>query len=76
MPIEFDLDKILHHKRDLTSGYHLMVGRGWRIIGEEKNLQSPLAYSSFEFRCSIERILIEFFVLIRNKKYLNRISDR
>jgi hypothetical protein len=45
-----------------------MMGRGWRIIGEEAHLHSPLAYSAFEFRCSIERTLIEFFVLIRDHK--------
>jgi len=68
MPIEFDLHQIIHHERDLSSGYHLMVARGWRIIGEQDKLHSPLAYSAFEFRCAIERILIELFVLMREKK--------
>jgi hypothetical protein len=68
MPIEFDLHKIIHNDRDLTSGYHLMVGRGWRIIGEQNKLHSPLTYAAFEYRCSIERIMIELFVLVRNKK--------
>ena len=66
--IQFDLDKIIHEKRAVTSGYHLMVARGWRILGQADNLHSPLAYSAFEFRCSIERALIELFVLIRDKK--------
>ncbi len=45
-----------------------MMGRGWRIIGEQDRLHSPLAYSAFEYRCSIERIMIELFVLVRDKK--------
>jgi hypothetical protein len=68
MPAEFDLGRIVHHERDLISGYHLMMGRGWRIIGEQEKLHSPLAYSAFEFRCSIERVLIELFVLVKDKK--------
>ncbi len=67
MPIEFDLNMIVHHERDLSSGYHLMVARGWRIIGEKDSLHSPLAYSAFEFRCAIERVLIELFVLVKDK---------
>ena len=64
--MEFDLQKIVHQDRDTSSGYHLMVARGWRILGENQ-LHAPLAYSAFEFRCSIERALIELFVLIRDK---------
>jgi hypothetical protein len=67
--MEFDLHKIVNQKRSTTSGYHLLVGRGWRIIGEQHKLHSPLAYSAFEFRCSIERALIELFVIIRGNQF-------
>jgi hypothetical protein len=75
MPVEFDLDEIVHHARDLTAGYHLLVARAWRIIGEQDKLHSPLAYSAFEFRCCIERVLVELFVLVRDKK-VSRIDER
>ena len=31
-------------------------------------MHSPLAYSAFEFRCSIERSLFELFILTQNRK--------
>lgn len=67
--MDFDLNTIVHRERDTSSGYHLLMGRGWRIIGESGKLHSPLAYSAFEFRCAIERALIELFLLIRKENF-------
>jgi hypothetical protein len=65
---DFDLDHIVHEPRAVSAGYHFMMARAWRIIGEEKHLHTPLAYAAFEFRCSIERTLIELLVLIKEQK--------
>jgi hypothetical protein len=67
--MDFDLNTIVHRQRETSSGYHLLMGRGWRIIGEPDKFHSPLAYSAFEFRCSIERALIELFLLIRKQNF-------
>jgi hypothetical protein len=67
--MEFDLNTIVHRERETSSGYHLLVGRAWRIIGEQAKLHSPLAYSAFEFRCAIERTLIELFLLIKDQNF-------
>jgi hypothetical protein len=64
----FDLNRIVHEARATSSGYHFVVARGWRLIGEKDKLHSPLAYSAFEFRCAIERCLVEFLVLIKDRK--------
>lgn len=66
--MDFDLVKIVEGSRETFSHYHLYMARGWQLIGEEKMLHTPLAYSAFEFRCAIERCLIELFVLIKNRK--------
>jgi hypothetical protein len=66
--MDFDLTRIVEGKRNASAGYHFMAARGWRLFGEPKKLHSPLAYSAFEFRCSIERSLFELFVLIRNDR--------
>jgi hypothetical protein len=63
--MDFDLDRIINGKRDTSAGYHFLVGRGWRLLGEPNSLHSPLAYAAFEFRCSIERSVFELFVLVR-----------
>lgn len=65
---DFDINRIEHEPRAVSAAYHFMMARGWRIIGEQDHLHSPLAYSAFEFRCSIERTMIELFVLVRNKR--------
>jgi hypothetical protein len=65
---EFDLNKIVHEPRATSTGYHFVVARAWRILGEQDKLHSPLAYSAFEFRCGIERTLIEQFALIRDHR--------
>jgi hypothetical protein len=64
--MDFNLTQIVEQKRDTSAGYHFLVGRAWRLIGEPKKLHSPLAYGAFEFRCSIERSVFELFVLIKD----------
>jgi hypothetical protein len=66
--MDYSIDDIVNGERDTTAGYHFRMARAWRLIGEKNNLHSPLAYSAFEFRCSIERYLFELLVLIRNRK--------
>jgi hypothetical protein len=67
--MEFDLKTIVHRERETSSGYHLLMGRGWRILGEQERLHSPLAYSAFEFRCAIERTLMELYLVMKNQEY-------
>ena len=65
----FTLKDILERERETSSGYHFLMGRAWRLLGEEKNLHSPLAYAAFEYRCAIERCLFELFYLIRDTHF-------
>lgn len=77
--MDFKLEDIVERKRDASAGYHLVVGRGWRLIGEKKKLHSSLAYAAFEYRCAIERCLFELFYLIRDKRFSSRdlkVSER
>lgn len=61
---DWDLTKIVETQRDVTAGYHLVVGRGWRLLGEGRFLHSPLAYGAFEYRCCIERVLVELLAIM------------
>ncbi len=67
--MDFDLDRIVNGKRQTSAGYHFLAGRGWRLLGEPRKLHSPLAYSAFEFRSSVERSVFELFHLVRKNNF-------
>ena len=59
----------LEKERETKAAYHFLLGREWRLFGQPKRLHSPLAYAAFEFRCGIERCVIELFALIRDQQF-------
>lgn len=62
------LQEIFERARETKAAFHSRLGREWRLYGQPKDLHSPLVYAAFEFRCAIERCVIELFALIRNQK--------
>ncbi len=73
--MEFDLDQIVKGHRSTAAYYHIHTARGWRIIGEEKLLHSPLSYSAFEFRSAIERVLVELLLLVKQRNITRKDLD-
>jgi len=67
--MEPKLRDYLEKGRETKAAYHFLLGREWRLYGEPQKLHSPLAYASFEFRCAIERCVIELFALIRDQQF-------
>lgn len=59
-----DVDKLLVDKRHVSTGFHFSAGQAWRRKGAAALEHSALVYSALEFRCAIERFVIELLVLI------------
>ena len=36
----------------------------WKHAGEPGKLHSPLAYAAFEYRCAIERVILELYIML------------
>lgn len=65
-----ELDFIQSNRAN-SAGYHLITARKWRLLGEPKLLHSPLVYSAFEYRMSIERIVFELYALMKKLKFVS-----
>lgn len=60
-----DFNTLLTNPRHTSSGYHISVARIWLSKGITNKENTPLVYSSFEFRCAIERVLMELYILMK-----------
>ncbi len=65
------LDNVINEDRKLDSIYHYNSAKTWMELGENKKLHTPLVYAAFEFRCSIERIVLELFILMQFENITN-----
>lgn len=61
------LTDLIKGNRETDSKFHLHLAREWRIFGQIVYLHNPLAYSAFEYRMAIERLLFEFYFLAVGK---------
>ena len=59
-----DVENLLANKRHVSTGFHFLAGQAWRRRGAPAFEHSALVYSALEFRCAIERFVIELVVLI------------
>ena len=58
---------LINGNRETNSKFHLHLAREWKVYGQIKYLHNPLAYSAFEYRMAIERLLFEFYLLAVGK---------
>ena len=76
------IDKTINGQRKVCADYHLMAAFSWKEYGKNKLLHSPLVYAAFEYRCAIERVIMELYLIMQHEmtdiedlsKY-ERISD-
>lgn len=59
-----DLKTLIHGERHATADYHLVAARLWVEKGEGK-LHTPLVYAAFEYRCAVERAVLELYGIMR-----------
>ncbi len=60
-----NFNKWIEQKRQTGSDYHIISARFWMKKGINEEYHTPLVYAAFEFRCAIERVIFELFVLMR-----------
>ncbi len=61
------IDEIINGQRKVCTDYHLMVAFSWKEYGRNKLLPSPLVYSAFEYRCAIERVIMELYIIMQHE---------
>ena len=59
-----ELSEILDSPRDVVAHYHLEAGRAWRLQGAPKRQNSHLVYAALEFRCAIERYVLQMYLMM------------
>ncbi|MFC1481078.1 hypothetical protein ACFL6E_02400 [Candidatus Neomarinimicrobiota bacterium] len=59
------LDHLVMSNRGVDANFHLEQGNDWHQIGYPSLLHSPLIYAAFEYRCAIERIILELYDLMK-----------
>jgi hypothetical protein len=62
-----ELNDVLTGSRHVSTGFHLEAGRAWRRMGAPTLAHSPLIYGALEFRCAIERFVLELHILVAPK---------
>ena len=59
-----EVSEVLDERREVICFYHLEAGRAWRLAGQPIASHSHLVYAAFEFRCAIERYVIELYLMM------------
>ncbi|MCH8013308.1 MAG: hypothetical protein IH823_00705 [Candidatus Dadabacteria bacterium] len=59
-----DLSEFLNKNRPGDANSHMEIGYYWHELGKSNELHLPLGYAASEYRCAIERILLELFSLM------------
>ena len=59
-----DLSEFLNKEREGDANSHLETGYYWHDLGRSNELHLPLIYAAIDYRCSIERILLELYSLM------------
>lgn len=62
-----NLDEIINGKRLVSAGYHILAARAWKHKGQDEAKQSPLIYAAFEYRCAIERVVLDLYLVMHNE---------
>jgi hypothetical protein len=59
-----DVPELLREPRHVSAGYHLLAGQAWRRQGESLKQHAPVVYAALEYRCAIERAVLELYLLV------------
>jgi hypothetical protein len=59
-----DINELLRNPRHVSSGFHIEAGQAWRRAGEPSLQHAALVYAALEFRCAIERLVLELYIVI------------
>jgi hypothetical protein len=59
-----DVEALLRSSRHVTTGFHFLAGQAWRRAGEPSLQHSALVYAALEYRCALERLVLELYLLI------------
>ncbi|MFC1481071.1 hypothetical protein ACFL6E_02365 [Candidatus Neomarinimicrobiota bacterium] len=59
------LDQLVIPNRRVDAHSHLKQGDGWHQFGKPSQLHTPLVHAAFEYRCAIERIVLELYDLMK-----------
>lgn len=59
-----DLSEFLNKEREGDANSHLEIGYYWHDLGRTEELHLTLVYAALEYRCAIERILLELYDLM------------
>lgn len=59
-----NLDEVINGKRWVSADYHVVSARAWKQQGQSEYSPSPLIYAAFEYRCAIERIVLELYAVM------------
>lgn len=53
--------QVINNPREVALGYHISAGHAWLLYGRAALLDSPLVYAALEYRCAIERLVLEYW---------------
>ena len=59
------IDELISKNRETNADYHIFAGKTWRDRGYTNLMHAPLVYAAFEYRCAIERVVLELFIIMQ-----------
>jgi hypothetical protein len=62
-----NLDQVINGTRWVSADYHVVAAQAWKEHGKVGSKQSPLIYSAFEYRCAIERAVLELYTIMHDE---------